>query len=215
MKWPAEWRRVLLAAAWCAAGTAVPAHSQLLPPAPSEGGVSDCVPRQVAHGRSDRQRRSAAGLRPLDQLSGTGRLRKPEVERRRRARGGEGIHYRHPHRFSYRLAGAAAARPAVLSLPLTQRRARGVRTRGASSGALCGGAHPLPAYDGQHRGQLSRQTSLGARATLWMARSGLRVPRRDGFRRVYHRYAETLLAVDESVGRVLWATTASRWASTD
>ena len=35
------------------------------------------------------------------------------------------------------------------------------------------------------------------------------------FAEFYHRYAETLLAVDESVGRVLWATTASRWASTD
>ena len=72
--------------------------------------------RQVAHGQ---QRRSAAGLRHLDQLQGPRQALRPRVQRERKIRPAQGLHHRPAERARGRVH-REEARQAIRAVPRAQ-----------------------------------------------------------------------------------------------
>ena len=95
-------------------------------------------------------------------------------------------------------------RSAVLPLPVTQGRARRLRAGRASQGTVCGKAVRAAADDGRHAGELRRASRCGSVTSATAGTASIfRITATRNIAEYYRQYAETLLAVDDSVGRIV------------
>ena len=139
--------------------TAMPRDLPTFPVGLQAAGYRDRVHRQVAHGR--RERRPAAGVRPLGLVPGAGPLPRPDPERERDPRRAAGVHHRPPDRLRGRVPARPRRGPPVPALPVPQGGARAVHAGRAAPRRLLGPRLRPAGVDGRHRGQLSAASRTG------------------------------------------------------